>query len=168
MTRHPRRNAKYPWIARRAGASRVDARSGLTLIEVLVAIVLLVIGIGGVMELFTNQMVGQKRSLRRLQAETLARGYLAQIQAAGYSELKSRYLADATEAYFGGEQNHFKEPDGEFWGGARLHAEQPVGLRPVIRIAVQMNWGPGASGTQNAAEADQTTSGEVVGYVVAP
>lgn len=84
----------FPLRARRRN------QRGMSLIEVLIALMLLTIGLGGVMDLYTNQLKNVGWNQKRVRADHLARSRLAQLQIAGYARLKSQYLADSDEAVF--------------------------------------------------------------------
>jgi len=142
---------------------------GLSLVEVLVALLLLAVGLGGAMGLVTRQVTGLDRTQNGARADALARGRLVQLQAVGYGALNERYLRDTDTAYFGDKAEHRSSADA--WWSARLTKAQPAGPGiEAIRIAVTVGWGSATPRTENGPKKnrDLSKTREVTGYVVAP
>jgi len=70
--------------------NRFARTRGMTLIEVLVALVLLTIGLFGVFDLYGNVAHQMARGHRDLRASYLAEGYVASLQTAGYLSLATK------------------------------------------------------------------------------
>jgi prepilin-type N-terminal cleavage/methylation domain-containing protein len=146
--------------------NRSLARRGMTLVEVLVAVLLLAFGLSGVMDLYSVQLRHLSLTRNREQAQELAYGYLAQLQASGYNALDQTIRRQDPNAT-AGEAIVAKEagPEGKpaKWN-ARLRREKFDGI-DCIRIGVEVF----AEAPTGAAAPSVSTPGakkEVVGYVV--
>ena len=156
--------------------NRSKARRGVTLMEILLALVLLSFGLFGVVDLYMNQSRLVVRSQRQVRAASLAQSYLAQLQAAGYGALdeKLRTHADAASP---DRSWLFPSPtgstlDGDFEWNAHLRRIETDG-RKRIEARVVVERGAPASGRagQDSAHSSTPTGGvrkEVTGHVFAP
>jgi type II secretory pathway pseudopilin PulG len=141
----------------------------MSLMEVMLAIVVLVFGLGGIMDLYGRQVQGIGQARAALRADHLARCYLAQIEAAGYEGLRTRYLKESSEALFDDSPTREAALDPTLWWSARLE-RQAADVPPArIRITVVVGWGTQPSGSDSAAAfAANSKSRKAIGYVVAP
>jgi prepilin-type N-terminal cleavage/methylation domain-containing protein len=67
--------------------NRLTRSHGMTLIEVIVALVLLTIGLFGVLDMYLGVANGLASSQKETQADYLARAHLANLEMAGYQSL---------------------------------------------------------------------------------
>lgn len=141
----------------------------MSLMEVMLALVVLAFGLGGIMDLYARQVQGTGQARIALRADQLARCYLAQIEAVGYDGLRTRYLKESSEALFDDSPTREAALDPTFWWSARL--EQQAAGEPLarIRVIVVVGWGTQPSGSDPpAAFVTDSKSRKAVGYVVAP
>lgn len=66
---------------------RPTTKRGMTLIEVIVALVLLTIGLFGVLDMYLGVAKGLAASRKEMQADNLLRAHLANLETAGYPAL---------------------------------------------------------------------------------
>ncbi len=174
MSRTSTPSCRFAMFPRRFRPHRPRRRPrGFSLVEVLVALVLLLVGLGGVMGLYTRELKNLGQTQRRARADYLARGYLSQVQAMGYETLKSRHLKESPESFLGPNLNKYPE-DPDFWWNARLKSEgasETKNLPPRVKIAVRVGWGrpPAEDSPKMDDGARQSLKiREVTGYAVAP
>ena len=146
---------------------------GFSLVEVLIALLLLVVGLGGALGLYTRQINAVGNAQRRLQAENIARARLAEVQAEGYEMLLTRHLIgdtraskllNETTAAPSSKTPAIAPPS--FRRSVQIEglaADADNALPPRIRITVRVEWAAGV-----AAKRKHLTSGEAIGYVVSP
>jgi type II secretory pathway pseudopilin PulG len=152
----------------KASRNRSHSGRGVSLVETLIALLLLTLGLGGVVELFMTQARYVNRSARESRRENLARVYLNQLQAAGHEEIEDQMGVLAkpetpdTAELFGSPTKSTLDPD--FRWNARLTREDMEGVK-VIQIRVQTIWSPDAN--PDARPSDSAEK-EAVGYVVSP
>ena len=142
---------------------------GMSLVEVLVALVFLAFGLAGVMEMYITQSRHVARTQRLDRVTSLAYGFLAQMQETGYAALeqKTRVLAEKTPG--SGQFDMYPNPirvGSDVQMNATLKKETREGV-PCIQIRVRAFWQPGTAGGA-AVAAEQGIRKEVVGYVAAP
>ncbi|MFP4380178.1 MAG: prepilin-type N-terminal cleavage/methylation domain-containing protein [Candidatus Sumerlaeia bacterium] len=158
--------------------SHSHPRQGMSLVEVLVALVLLTVGLGGVVEMFIHQANYVDRNGRVMRAETLAYNYLNQLQAAGYGAIQEKldmlaknddpegvWLLNSASSADNPDSRYTRSLlDRDFRWNALLIKEKRYGL-DAIQIRVVVLWGP--EGISNIPK-DRRIRKEVMGYVIAP
>lgn len=145
----------------------------MTLVEVLVALLLLSFGLAGVVDLYRGQLRHLSLTRRQGQSLELAHGYLAQLQAAGYDAL-DQAIRRKDPAGSADEVSLNPFPVAAKEGGAigrpakwnaHLRRETLGGIA-CIRVSVEVlpeSPGPGATSSAGSASARRK---EVVGYAV--
>lgn len=151
---------------------RRSPKKATTLVEVLVALVLLVFGLGGIMELYVNLMHNSARSSRQLRAWNLAQCYLGQMQAMDHAALKQQMAASGqnaenTEIPTLYPQLKRSQIDPDFLWNAGFSQEEVNGI-PTIQVKVWTEWRPEISKEEAIAARGETVRKEAVGYVAAP
>jgi Tfp pilus assembly protein PilV len=133
----------------------------MTLVEVLVALVLLVIGLFGILDFYLGLAHRLEENRHRMQADYLLQERLASLQMLGYPALedKIKTLASpadtASASLFPDAQKSTVNPD--FFWNADLLREESDGVRR-IRVTVKVAW----------SEKQQPRDRKAVDYVFAP
>jgi Tfp pilus assembly protein PilV len=153
-----------------------SALCGVSLMEVLLALVLISFGLFGIVDLYMNQAKHVARTQQQVQAASLAQSYLAQLQAAGYQavEEKIRTHADAANPDLA---SLFPRPTGSTlnsdfeWNAylRRVATDDPKRIE--ITIVVQRASPASKAAGQDEAGPSAQREGvrrEVRGYVFAP
>ena len=141
----------------------------LSLVEVVVALVLLVFGLGGVLQLYTRQLREFGRLERRVRAEQVARQHLVEFQDLGFQTLKTRYLRDVSEAMLPGEGGPPTPGAIHLPYTVRLEETRVADMPPAIRVTVEVQWNSkrgGRDGLRTGDEEGALLTREVSGYVV--
>lgn len=143
------------------------SRRGMSLVEILVALVFLMFGLAGIVELYVNQARHLARTERLNRAESIARGNLAELQATGYDGLSGRIQSDDSvdKASLFREATRF-EMDTDFVWNADLTKISIEGI-PAVRVVVTCRWQPDVTGGEARGE-ESGVQKEVIGYAVAP
>jgi len=134
-------------------------RTGMTLVEVLIGLVILTLGIGGAVNLYAKQVKRVGITRHRLASSMLARGELARFENRGFVSIQSEYFSEAdtaTSATVQGLSNN-----GATWWKATLTYRPDVS--PAPRIDVRVQSGQGARVPESVMKSQMQ---EVVGYVV--
>lgn len=145
------------------------APRALSLVEVVVALVLLVFGLGGVLQLYTRQLREFGRLERRGRAEGIARQRLAELQGLGFQELKARYLKGVSQASLPAESGPPTPGAESLPFTVRLQETRVAQMPPAIRVTVEVQWGrphAGRDGARSEAGDGAYLTREVTGYVV--
>ena len=137
-------------------------RSGLTLVEVMVGLALLAFGIGGAVELYSQQVRGVNTAKHRITTSYIARGELARFRAMGYDALNNTFFADAQSDTVVLKE---RQTEQNTWWKVQLTRQADAQPAPRIRIKVASSIGdtPGESGTTTGT---QSSIQEVSGYAV--
>lgn len=141
---------------------------GMSLVEVLVALVFLAFGLAGVMEMYLVQTRHVARSQRVARVTSQAYSCLAQMQETGYAALDQK-IGVLEKAPGAGQAGMYPDPtkvDSDIRMNATLKKETRAGV-PCIQIKVTTFWQPGTAGAEAVAK-EQGIRKEVVGYVAAP
>lgn len=137
---------------------------GLSLVEVLIAVVFLVFGLGGIVKLYSHQQIQVARAARVSRAERLAQGYLAHLQKAGYENLNQMYQAfedeDKKKAY---ERPMQSKDDPDFQWNLELEPVTIEGI-PMLYMQVKTWYMPGGKAAEGPVG---NIRKEVSGYVAA-
>jgi type II secretory pathway pseudopilin PulG len=140
-------------------------RRGISLVEILVALVFLVFGLAGVTDLYVTQMQQAARVRQQQSVSAAAFSALTILQSAGFAALDGKLAVLPKASPSENDVALFSQPipsaDKNIVWNAHLKKElQPDGSSR-IRVAVQASW-------LAAAVPGKSIQKEVVGYVAAP
>lgn len=141
--------------------NRKIRKKGMTLIEVVIALVLLTIGLSGVLDLYTQVARGLEINRKEVQADNLVQAHLANLETAGYQALDDwiRTYADVKRDANEAPRFHDLQPSltpGFTWN-ANLKREQSENVKRIM-ITVTLQW----------LVSGKTKERKAVGYVFAP
>jgi Tfp pilus assembly protein PilV len=146
--------------------NRSFSARGMTLVEVLVALVFLAFGLAGITEMYTIQAKHVARSQRLARVSSQSYACLAQMQEIGYAALDQK-IGQFEKTPGSGEAvlNHGDpvKVSQDLWATTALKKATCDGVS-CIQIKVTTLWKPEGGG----AKAAEKIQKEVVGYVAAP
>jgi prepilin-type N-terminal cleavage/methylation domain-containing protein len=138
-------------------------RRGVSLVEVLIALIVISLGIGGALDLFARQVQGIGKSRSRISQTHFAEGKMTHLRARGYDTLSANLAGKIEASQFA---SGVRE-DLQIWWTAYLEDQPDAQPRPRIRIEVHC----GNLRTKAEDAATTKTPGayrKVTGYVVQP
>jgi len=145
-------------------APSTNLRRGISLIEILIAVVFLAFGLAGVTDMYITQIKQAARVRQQQSASAAADSALAELQSAGFAALDARMLTLPKSSGTENETDLFVKPapslSKDIQWNAHLKKEQQDGVNR-IRIAVTAEYTP-------VSAKDQSVRKEAVGYVAAP
>ena len=125
-------------IMKRPASITKRVQSGFSLVEVIVALAVLIFGLFGVLELYTNSRMILMRSEMKVKAEDLAKNKLEELKSLGYDTLDNKLGPSSESFLLTSERSEFQEGIPDYsWKAILTENEDNPGI---IAIEISLNY----------------------------